>query len=300
VRAGTLLYTVRSILAQTWPDWELIIIGQGPDPSLAAVGDEVVRMDGRIRYLALDTYGISRARNAGLSAATGEIVAMTDDDCEAAPRWLEALAELFARYPQVGLIGGQLVAPRVSRRRLGTCLSFQPADVLYDPVTMSAPPIGWGWIGANCALRRSVAERIGAFDECLGAGAPVFPVAEDTDYRLRLVAARVPMLSSSLPVVYHTYGTRYGVRQNLRNARSYARGNGGMDGKLTLLGDPHGAQSVRRVLPEGLTDAFRRRRLHRIPLVLHYSWHYRAAYRQCLEEFELDRAGCLQPKTAHA
>lgn len=296
VRPRTLMSAVRSIIAQTWEDWELLVIGQGNDPALAEVGESIGRMDERIRYIALDEYGISRARNAGMRAARGDVFAMTDDDCEASPQWLEHFATLFARYPEVGLIGGPLVAPRVSRVRLQTCLSFAPSDTLYDPATADSPPEGWGWIGANFAFRREVAARIGDFDECLGAGAPVFPVGEDTDYRIRLIAARVPMLSSTLPVVYHTYGTRSGIQQNLRNIRSYARGNGGMDGKFTLRGDPHGAESVRRVLPDGLADALRRRRFHRLPLVFYVAWHYRAGYRDCLSAFTLDAHGHLCPK----
>lgn len=298
VRPVTLARTVQSLIAQTWPDWELLIVGQGDDPDLERMGERMQRLDNRIRYLHLDQRGISRARNAGLRVATGDIVAMTDDDCEAAPNWLEALAALFEKYPRVGVIGGALVAPPVSRWKLESCLSFMPAEAVYDPASGQSPAQGLGWIGANFALRKPVADQIGEFDECLGAGAPEFPAAEDVDYSMRLAAAGVVTLSSPEPVVYHTYGARRGLRQNLRNTLAYARGNGGMDGKLTLMGDPHGQESASRVLRQGIVEAIRSRKLHRIPIVLLYGLTYQAAYRQCVRDFVIGAGGGLSPIAA--
>ncbi len=300
VRPATLIHTVHSLIAQTWPDWELLIVGQGHDPDLVRMGERVQQMDSRIHYIHLDQRGISRARNAGLRAATGDIVAMTDDDCEAAPDWLEKLASLFSKHPQVGVIGGALLAPKVSRWKLESCLSFVPAEVIYDPASQQGPPQGWGWIGANFALRKAVVDQIGAFDECLGVGAPLFPAAEDIDYSMRLVAAGVAALSSPIPIVFHTYGTRRGIRQNLRTARAYARGNAGLDAKLTLAGNPHGEQSATRVLRQGLIKAIRSGRLHRIPIALLYGMTYQAAYHQCLREFVIGLDGCLSPIDAKA
>ena len=295
VRATTLAHTVESILAQSWVDWELLLVGQGPDPELRRMGERMQQMDSRIRYIHLDQRGLSRARNAGLRTATGDTIAMTDDDCEAAPDWLETLASLFQRYPQVGFIGGALVAPRVSRWKLETCLSFMPTEALYDPSEGKDPPPGWAWVGANFAFRRSVAEIAGRFDECLGAGAPDFPVAEDVDYFMRLIAARVAMLATPAAVVYHTYGTRRGIRQNLRSERAYARGNAGLDAKLTLAGNPHGRQSASQVLWQEISDAVRSRKFYRLPLVLLSGLHYRAAYRQCLREYVIGLDGNLCP-----
>ena len=54
-----------------------------------------------------------------------------------------------------------------------------------------------------------MAKRLGTFDECLGAGAD-FPAAEDTDYKLRLEAAGIRMLTTPRAAVVHTYGVRKG------------------------------------------------------------------------------------------
>jgi len=295
VRPTTLRRTVQSILAQTWPEWELLVIGQGQDADLGQAGDQLAALDSRIRYIHLDQKGLSRARNAGLRMATGDIIATTDDDCEAAPDWLQTLAALFAAHSEVGAIGGALVAPRLSRRKLETCLSLVPVEAIYDPASMRAPPEGFSIVGANFSIRTAVANQIGAFDEALGAGAPHFPAAEDIDYRMRLSAAGVPVMSSPAPVVFHTYGARRGLSQNLANLRAYARGNAGLDGKLTLAGDPHGAQSASQVLRQGLSDAIRARKPQRLPIALLYGLTYQAAYRQCLRDYVVGADGALCP-----
>ena len=298
VRPTTLTHTVDSIIAQTWPDWELLIIGQGADETLAQAGERFQQMDSRIRYIHLDQKGLSRARNAGLRAAAGDIIATTDDDCEAAPDWLATLAALFTQHPQVGAIGGALLAPPLSRHKLETCLAFLPAEAIYDPAMGADSPDGFGIVGANFAFRASVAQDIGAFDECLGAGAPQFPAGEDVDYRIRLSAAGVAVMSSPAPVVRHTYGARRGVKQNLANLRAYARGNAGVDGKLTLAGNPHGAYSASRVLRQGLTDAIRARKPQRLPIALLYGLTYQSAYRECLRDYVIGADGNLTPAGA--
>lgn len=298
VRPTTLMHTVRSILAQTWADWELLVIGQGASPALAEAGRALPAIDSRIRYLHLVERGLSRARNAALRVATGEIIAMTDDDCEAAPDWLETLARLFTEHPDVGMIGGALLAPPLARWRLETCLNFIPTETLYLPGSGQTPPPAWGWIGGDFAMRKTTADRVGLFDDYLGAGAPDFPAAEDTDYNMRTLAAGVGVLCSQDVVIRHTYGVRRGIRQNLNNIWAYARGNGGLDGKLTLAGDPHGRESAANLLPNQITENLRRGKLYRIPLTLAEAWYYHRAYRKCLRSFTLAPDGRLMPVSA--
>ena len=168
-RPDTVGATARSIAAQTHGDWELIVIVQGgAAPAVAeAVEREVPRS--RARVLPQDGKGLSRARNAAVRAASGDVIAMTDDDCEAAPDWLAVLVDRFASLPQAGIVGGTVVAPPARVRGPGNCPSCHPGEVLYEPGALpdGAPP-GFHWIGANFAFRRSTAELVGDFDELLG------------------------------------------------------------------------------------------------------------------------------------
>ena len=61
-----------------------------------------------IRYVHEAVKGIPNARNAGISAASGDIIAFIDDDCVADEGWLKNLEIPFIRDPNVGVVGGEI------------------------------------------------------------------------------------------------------------------------------------------------------------------------------------------------
>ena len=295
VRPITLRTAIESIRGQTWTDWELIVVGQGHSARLEAATREAAHDEPRVRYLHSPRRGLSIARNAGVQTANGEIIAFTDDDCEARADWLSTLAQCFMDEPEIGLVGGSVVPPKPLRQRFAMCPSMIPDETLYDPVACRRqPPRGFEWLGANFAIRRSVAERVGPFDECLGSGA-AFPAAEDTDYKLRLEALGVKMRATPRAVIYHTFGYRYGLRAVLRNSRNYAEGNAGLAGKLTLLGDPRGEEWRLATKRDCTRGWLRPPRPHRLPAGLWRLRHFLRAYERCLHEYQaID--GLLQPR----
>jgi glycosyltransferase involved in cell wall biosynthesis len=298
VRSGSLRAAIESIRRQSWPDWELIVVGQGADPALRAVGEAAMAGDRRVRYLHLDRRGVSLARNVAVQAARGDIIAITDDDCEARADWLATLAQCFAAEPDVDVVGGALLAPDPERGGLAKCPSQIPAEALYDPIASGGrAPDGWDWWTANVAFRRTVLERGGPFDEYFGPGA-FFRVATDTEYKLRLEAKGVRMRSTPRSVVFHTDGYRYGFRQLWRRSMNYSWGHGALAGKLTLLGDPRGREwlaSQRRATVGWL----RRRRPDRFALGLVQLWTFMRGYRRCVRNFQVDpERGVLQPRSS--
>jgi glycosyltransferase involved in cell wall biosynthesis len=296
-RPDTVGATARSIAAQTHDDRELVVIVQGG--AAAAVAEAVEReMPGeRARVLPQEGRGLSRARNEAVRVADGEIVAMLDDDCEAAPDWLSVLVERFVAFPLVGIVGGAVVAPPARVRGPGNCPSCQPDEVLYEPAALrDGVPPGFHWIGANFAFRRSTAELVGEFDELLGAGAH-FPVAEEIDFRRRAELHRVPMLTTPEAIVHHTYGWRHGVRAVWRLQGNYARGNGAYAGKLTLLGDPRGAEDLATMRRLTMVDWIERRRPIALPAGIRRYHHFAAGYRDCLQGFRVDDRGLLQRRS---
>ena len=242
-RPDTVGETIQSIVRQSWPDLEILVIGQG-DPSNAltiATKEAIVNAsdDGRVRYLHRLEKGATRARNTGMEAATGEILAFIDDDCEAHEDWLSAMVAVFERDAAVGLVGGAVIAPPRTGRGLAKCPTVSPSETVYEPEKMGGtPPPGWDWISCNVAIRREVADSIGLWDEYLGPGTE-FPAADDTDYLLRAEALNVIMATTPRAVVTHTYGYRYN-QQLIKHVRNYSYANGGLAGKLTLMADPRG------------------------------------------------------------
>ncbi len=298
-RANTIEAAARSIIGQTWPDWELLIVGQGRAAgeqarALQGAGERLAACDARIKYVHLQEMGLSRARNEVSCRATGEVIAFTDDDCEADPEWLATIAGCLQADPSIGLVGGALIGPPAAGFSLSTCPVLTPAEVLYDPSVDPETPPGWDWVGANVALRAAVAARVGPFDEFLGAGA-AFAAGEETDYKLRLEALRVCMLATPRAVVHHTYGRRVRWAAVTRSSRSYARGAGAVAGKLTLAGDPRGMAWVRAARRQFRRDLLTPTRslaaIYRLP-------HFLRAYREVVEGYIVDaQTRCLQPKS---
>lgn len=236
VRPTTVRASIESIRRQTYTDLEIIVVAQGNDPALRSVTDDLARSDPRIRIVWLEQGNLSAARNAGISAGTGEIVAITDDDCEADSRWVELMVEIFRTRPDIGFVGGQLVAaPSLRRFSISTCPAAHVQETSYQPSKSGweAPP-GFYVIGANLSMRRSVFEKVGLFDPTLGAGTR-YGSCEDVDYVLRCELKDIGILSTPRLIIYHTYGRRYGLMSCLKHHRNYNYGRGAFAVKLRWM-----------------------------------------------------------------
>lgn len=294
-RADCVGRAVAAVLAQSCSDWDLLVVGQGDERTMrqavaAAAGD-----DPRVRFVHQAGRGLSRARNLAARLARSDVLAFTDDDCEPDPDWLAALAAGFARGDgdSIGLVAGAVLAPPATRR-LSTCPAIAPANALYDPrLTPRRPPPGWDWMGANFAVRRDLLARLGGWDELLGAGTDL-PAGEDTDFKLRLEAAGVPMVTTPAAVVRHAGGRREGLRAVLRSQRGYARGNGALAAKMSLAGDARGRAWLFDTWRDCLLGWLRQRRPHRLPADLRRLWCFCAGYMACRRGCELDAAGMLR------
>ena len=82
---------VRSILAQTYAHWELILVDDGSPDACPQICDEYADTDQRIRVVHKNNGGLSDARNCGLDMATGEYVMFVDSDDYIHPKMLEAM-----------------------------------------------------------------------------------------------------------------------------------------------------------------------------------------------------------------
>lgn len=288
IRPDTLGDTIASVRRQKHEAWELIVIGQGDEASMRAAVETAADGDERIRYSHLDRFGANAARNHGVRQAKGDVLAFIDDDCEAADDWLSRIVATFERYPDVGLLGGSLLRPEPPEGspKFAVCPEMIPLEVTYDPVeTGYESPPGFGVVGANLALRKSVVEAVGPFDELLGPGTR-YGGADETDYVLRAEALPTSLRSDPAIVVHHTHGHRFGIRASYRILRNYACANGALAAKLTLLEDPRGRDWLRGSLRLATVDHLRNRRPQAIPGSLLRHWLYYRSYRQCLEEHD--------------
>jgi glycosyltransferase involved in cell wall biosynthesis len=176
--------TVLSILANTHPNFELVVVDQSKDnETLEAL--RPFSTDSRLRYVKIATVGKGNALNAGLRESKGSVIAITDDDCTVPPNWLEEFALVFATYPKVAV-----AFCGVEAGEHDPTAGFIPDYVLSSErmlTTMHEARHVRG-LGAGIAVRRYMIEEIGRFDPMLGPGSK-FPSCDDRDIAMRSLLA---------------------------------------------------------------------------------------------------------------
>jgi glycosyltransferase involved in cell wall biosynthesis len=101
---------IRSVVAQTYPNWELLLVDDGStDGSSAVARSYAARYPDRIRYLHHPQHqnrGMSASRNLGIEHARGEFIALVDADDTWLPQKLERQVAVLASHPDVGMVFG--------------------------------------------------------------------------------------------------------------------------------------------------------------------------------------------------
>ncbi|MDR2934256.1 MAG: glycosyltransferase [Candidatus Adiutrix sp.] len=189
-RAWSLGRAIDSVLAQDYRPLELIVVDDGST-------DETSRLlaplaaKGRLRLLGQPNRGVSAARNAGLAAAQGSLLAFLDSDDEWLPGKLEAQVEFLEHHPEQGLVqtqerwyrGGRRVNPGRRHRKLAGDIFIPSLSLcLISPSAVM--------------LRRELLDEAGLFDEDL-------PAAEDYDLWLRILARHPAGLIDRELVIRH-------------------------------------------------------------------------------------------------
>jgi glycosyltransferase involved in cell wall biosynthesis len=176
-RKAFVLEAVASVLAQTYGDYELILVDDG---SSDGTGEALKRYEEHLQYLYQENQGVSAARNCGLELARGEFIAFLDSDDLWLPKKLAIQVAFMDQHPEAQIC----YTDEIWIRR----------GVRVNPKKRHAKYSGWVYpyclplciISPSSALmRRVLFEQVGTFD-------PQLPVCEDYDLWLR-VAARFPI-----------------------------------------------------------------------------------------------------------
>lgn len=94
---------LNSVLAQTFNDFEVIVIDDGSTDDGAVIVKEFE--DPRIRLIQQKNQGVSAARNKGIDESRAELIAFLDADDEWLPEFLETIVRIRKKYPEAGLYG---------------------------------------------------------------------------------------------------------------------------------------------------------------------------------------------------
>ncbi|MEK6272491.1 MAG: glycosyltransferase [Actinomycetota bacterium] len=193
------------LLALEYPDFEVIVVDDGSTDATAAIAQEY-----GFRVITTENRGLASARNTGMAAGSGEIVAYLDDDARPDPHWLSFLAASFLASPHAGIGGPNVEHP--GDGPIAACVTNAPGGpvhvLLSDREAEHLP-------GCNAAFRKASLEAVGGFD-------PRFRAAgDDVDLCWRLRDRGWTLGFSPGAVVWHH--RRPSVRGYWRQQVGYGR-----------------------------------------------------------------------------
>jgi glycosyltransferase involved in cell wall biosynthesis len=248
-----MLGSLQEMVTPAAVDWEAVVVDNGSrDGTRDVVTAFAERATMPTRYLFEKRPGLSRARNAGVRAARGDVIAFTDDDCLVDSQWIARIDAEFRADAELGIVGGRVelhdpadapVSVRVHRRRV---------------VVQSFPDIAAFMIGCNMSCRRSLLKEVGDFDTRLGSGASI-PSAEDWDFLYRAHKTGTKIVFSPDVLVFHDHGRRSEAQlESLK--RSYVIGRWAFYCKHAGRFDREVATLAARELAQLMEDLVRGRR----------------------------------------
>ena len=232
-RGGLLKATLESLRASTWADFQVYVIDQSTTDETQRWVKPVCDADARFHYLPSKTKGLDFARNIGVQAGTGEIIAYVDDDCRVDPDWIKCILTEYANNPQAWSVFGRTIPGQ----NLNTDSEKSHLDQIL-PMAMvnhkerrvfenNVFDLGFGH-GANMSFRRACFARIGMFDNLLGAGSLLRSWPErDFGYRILKTGGRIVYTPHAL--VHHDHFREWNEVQ--ATYKNYAIGCGAAVGK---------------------------------------------------------------------
>lgn len=187
-RAAQVGRAIRSVLAQSFGDLELIVVDDGSTDRTPDVVLRLARRDPRVVYVRHENRGLSAARNTGIALARGAWVTFLDSDDAYAPEHLRVRMAIAARGGADAIFGGvRLVGPR----RLHWAADVdRPGHKIH---------LGRCHVGGTLFVRRAVLRRLGGFRD--------IPFAEDHELMARIERRFRVVTCTRRTYLYHLAGS---------------------------------------------------------------------------------------------
>lgn len=173
-RAHLIEKALRSVLAQTFQNWELIIVDDGSTDNTFATIESVLRSDPRMRYHYAANRGLAGARNTGVQISSAPFITFLDSDDWYSPEHLELRMQYLAEHPATDLLHGGI-----------TVIGSDFVADKHDPSRMI--PLSECVIGGTFVIRRALVDQLGGFRDRYGDDRDFFDRAEALGARIEKV-----------------------------------------------------------------------------------------------------------------
>jgi GT2 family glycosyltransferase len=196
-RPGQLRDCLRSILANTFKNFSLVIVDQ-------STNEETVEAiygfkSKRIKVIRMPKPGKTKGLNLLISQAKSEILAFTDDDCIVTKDWLQGIVDTYQQFPQIAGIFGN-VLPYQPEKHVGEICPSLAKTAKFTLLTKKN--LRHFLSGNNMSIKRSVFEKLGYFQEWLGVGS-VGQGGEESELTFRILRNGLTMAVNPKLVVFH-------------------------------------------------------------------------------------------------
>lgn len=208
-RAEQLMVTLGSVAMQNAEaeSWECIVVDNNSSDNTRERVEAFKSKHNslNIRYIFEQNQGLSYARNAGIVASRGDIVAFIDDDERIVSDFVSAYIDLFDQHPDAMAAGGEIIAEyptgrprwmsRYTERPIANPMSFGDRVKLFPSSRIPG--------GGNMAMRRRVFDSIGMFNTSLGRTGKRLLGGEESDLFERIVKHEYRVYYAPRAVMYH-------------------------------------------------------------------------------------------------
>ena len=223
-RAEALIKALKSVVQQTLPaeQWECIVVNNNStDQTTAQFSDFVSCHPGLNLVMVHEAQqGLSHARNCGIQASQGAIIAIIDDDERINPEFLSAYVKLFDQHPEAMSAGGRVIASYEESPRPKWMSRFTE-EPIANPMDYGDKvcefPAGRIPAGGNMAFRREVFDRFGFFNPELGRVGDRLIGGEESDLFERLSRAGAKCYYVPDAVMWHLIPARKLTREYFEN-----------------------------------------------------------------------------------
>lgn len=183
--------TLDSVFSQTYKDYEVVVVNDG-SPDTVELEQVISPWRDKIAYLHTKNCGCAGARNNGIRASRGELIALLDSDDIWESTFLQVLVDMFEENPSIDVVYSNAVLFGDTDSPGQTLMDMCPPQ---EEITFESILSHRAWVFVvSCMVRREVLVRVGGFDEDLR-------YAEDLDLWLRIAHGGFKFLPCSQPLV---------------------------------------------------------------------------------------------------